>query len=245
MKTAYQTDVGRQRHQNQDRVNLYQGGSDRQLAVIADGIGGNLGGNVAAEMVTTELGRYFQTNPPAAPAATKEWFRRAVAGVNRSILDRAQKELAYQGMGTTMVAALFFKNQVVIANIGDSRAYILHQGMLTQVTADHSLVNELVKIGDLTEQEAARSPQKNIITRAIGIDTAAEVDVNQFTLGPQDQLLLCTDGLSKLVSAAAIAAVLKQPLSLTEKCQQLIDRANAAGGSDNITVLICATDQEN
>lgn len=245
MQTAYQTDVGRQRQENQDRVNFYQRDPDRQLAIIADGIGGSRGGNVAAEMVIQALGHYFQYNPPATPATTKAWFQLAVAAVNRSILNRAQEETLYQRMGTTMVAAIFFGHQVVIANIGDSRAYIFHQDLLTQVTADHSLVNELVKTGGLTEQEAARSPQKNIITRAIGINQTAKVDVNEFTLGPGDQLLLCTDGLSKLVSTAAIAATLKQPCNPATKCQQLINQANAAGGNDNITVLICVADQEN
>lgn len=148
-------------------------------------------------------------------------------------------------MGTTMVAAVTLaKGVIVVANIGDSRGYILHGPNLTQITVDHSLVNELVKNGDLTEQQARNSPQKNIITRAIGISRAAEIDVNAFSLTAGDQLLLCSDGLSKMVENATMTAVLSQDQSGAEKCAQLVALANQAGGLDNITVLIGKYEQE-
>ena len=159
---------------------------------------------------------------------------------NSIILKKSQEKTKYQGMGTTLVAALFLNDQqVVVANIGDSRGYIFHDNLLTQITFDHSLVNELVKNGDLSEDAARLSPQKNIITRAIGISEDAKIDVHTFPLGKNDQLLLCSDGLSKMVSNDQIKAALgNERLTLGEKCQRLVSLANQAGGPDNVTVLI-------
>lgn len=128
-----------------------------QLVVIADGVGGNNGGNVAAEETVAALGRYFTQEAPKTVRTAKAWFRDKVRLVNKLILNKANSNLNYRGMGTTMVAAILIDNVAVVANIGDSRGYIFHQDLLTQITVDHSLVNELVKNGDLTEQEAAHS----------------------------------------------------------------------------------------
>lgn len=239
MKTAYQTDIGKQRSQNQDRVRVFYNG-ENTLAVVTDGIGGNRSGDVAATIAIDQLGQNFKVAGPTNEREAKEWFRQQVRAANSLILKKSENNRLYQGMGTTMVAALFFKDQqVVVANIGDSRGYIFHDGLLTQITVDHSLVNELVKNGDLSEDAARTSPQKNIITRAIGISPDAKVDVNTFPLSIGDQILLCSDGLSKMVSNAQIKAVLETTtLTLAEKCQQLVDLANQAGGPDNVTVLI-------
>lgn len=166
------------------------------------------------------------------------WFARETQLINNKILAQSKRNLRLQGMGTTMVAAIAFKDAVVVANIGDSRGYILHQNLLTQITVDHSLVNELVKTGDISEDEALKLPQSNIITRAIGISQDAQVDVNRFELNEGDQLLMCSDGLFKTVSKERIIKVLELPRPLEEKCAQLIKMANDAGGPDNITVLI-------
>ena len=166
------------------------------------------------------------------------WFARETQLINNKILAQSKRNLRLQGMGTTMVAAITFKDAVVVANIGDSRGYILHQNLLTQITVDHSLVNELVKTGDISEDEALKLPQSNIITRAIGISPDAQVDVNRFELNEGDQLLMCSDGLFKTVSKERIIKVLELRIPLEEKCAQLIKMANDAGGPDNITVLI-------
>lgn len=147
-------------------------------------------------------------------------------------------------MGTTMVAAIFFDDQMVVANIGDSRGYLRRNGELNQLTEDHSLVNELVKRGVITEQEAKTHPQKNIITRTLGISPDADIDINLYQLESSDQLLLCTDGLSNMVSNQQLDDVLKSDQTLAEKCQQLIKMANETGGPDNITVLIADNAQE-
>ncbi len=239
MKTAYQTDIGKQRSQNQDRVRGFHNGKN-MLAVVTDGIGGNRSGDVAATIAIDQLGRQFMAAQPQSVLEAKQWFQEQVLAANALILKKSQENQSYQGMGTTLVAALFFNDQqVVVANIGDSRGYIYHDGLLSQITIDHSLVNELVKNGDLSEDAARVSPQKNIITRAIGISPDAQIEVNSFPVKPGDLFLLCSDGLSKMVNNEQIKAVLStDQWTLGEKCQRLVSLANQAGGPDNVTVLI-------
>lgn len=244
MKIAYQTDIGQQRHQNQDRVATYVDPAGHQLMIVADGIGGNRSGDVAAEMTVDHLGRQFEVASPTAPLEAIRWFAREVQLINDEILTKSKSDPKYQEMGTTLVAAIAFENDLVVANIGDSRGYLLHQSDFSQVTVDHSLVNELIKSGDITPEEAKRYPQSNIITRAIGVSKDARIEVDRFKLATGDQLLLCSDGLSKMVADTTIAKVLQSNIPMTEKCHQLIEQANQAGGPDNITVLIGYNDQE-
>ncbi|WP_283586356.1 Stp1/IreP family PP2C-type Ser/Thr phosphatase [Limosilactobacillus vaginalis] len=245
MKVAYQTDIGHQRKENQDRVAKFTAPDGTLLVVVADGIGGSRSGDVAAQITVDHLGRQFQAASPNSSLEAIRWFAREVQLINDEILQKSTENPKYQGMGTTLVAAIIFDQAMVVANIGDSRGYVLHDNLLTQVTIDHSLVNELVKHGDITEEEARNYPQNNIITRAIGVSADARVEVNRFDLGAGDQILLCSDGLSKMITREQMMGVLESDLSLTEKCSQLIKMANEAGGPDNITVLIgLAEDQE-
>lgn len=245
MKVAYQTDIGHQRKENQDRVAKFTAPDGTLLVVVTDGIGGSRSGDVAAQITVDHLGRQFQAASPNSSLEAIRWFAREVQLINDEILQKSTENPKYQGMGTTLVAAIIFDQAMVVANIGDSRGYVLHDNLLTQVTIDHSLVNELVKHGDITEEEARNYPQNNIITRAIGASADARIEVNRFDLGAGDQILLCSDGLSKMITREQMMGVLESDLSLTEKCSQLIKMANEAGGPDNITVLIgLAEDQE-
>ena len=245
MKVAYQTDIGHQRKENQDRVANFTAPDGTLLVVVTDGIGGSRSGDVAAQITVDHLGRQFQAASPNSSLEAIRWFAREVQLINDEILQKSTENPKYQGMGTTLVAAIIFDQAMVVANIGDSRGYVLHDNLLTQVTIDHSLVNELVKHGDITEEEARNYPQNNIITRAIGVSADARIEVNRFDLGAGDQILLCSDGLSKMITREQMMGVLESDLSLTEKCSQLIKMANEAGGPDNITVLIgLAEDQE-
>ena len=245
MKVAYQTDIGHQRKENQDRVAKFTAPDGTLLVVVTDGIGGSRSGDVAAQITVDHLGRQFQAASPNSSLEAIRWFAREVQLINDEILQKSTENPKYQGMGTTLVAAIIFDQAMVVANIGDSRGYVLHDNLLTQVTIDHSLVNELVKHGDITEEEARNYPQNNIITRAIGVSADARIEVNRFDLGAGDQILLCSDGLSKMITREQMMGVLESYLSLTEKCSQLIKMANEAGGPDNITVLIgLAEDQE-
>lgn len=245
MIVAYQSDIGQQRKQNQDRVGKFVSPDSSLLVAVADGIGGNRGGDVAAEITIEHLGRQFEEAAPATSLEAIRWFAREVQLINDEIIEKSKEKLKYQGMGTTLVAAIVYDDEIVVANIGDSRGYVLHDDLLTQVTIDHSLVNELIRRGDITEEEAKFYPQNNIITRAIGVSSDAQIEVNRFKFGHHDQLLLCSDGLSKMISRAQMKDVLAEKKPLEKKCLQLIDMANNAGGPDNITVLIClAEDQE-
>ena len=245
MKVAYQTDIGHQRKENQDRVAKFTAPDGTLLVVVTDGIGGSRSGDVAAQITVDHLDRQFQAASPNSSLEAIRWFAREVQLINDEILQKSTENPKYQGMGTTLVAAIIFDQAIVVANIGDSRGYVLHDNLLTQVTIDHSLVNELVKHGDITEEEARNYPQNNIITRAIGVSADARIEVNRFDLGAGDQILLCSDGLSKMITREQMMGVLESDLSLTEKCSQLIKMANEAGGPDNITVLIgLAEDQE-
>lgn len=243
METVYQTDIGKRRSQNQDRVDVFKN-QDRTLVIIADGVGGNQSGDVAAQTTVAFLGRHFTDSAPKNVKHAKAWFIDQVQLANNLLLKKSAEKHIYRGMGTTMVAAIIFADsKFVIANIGDSRGYIYHDGLLTQITNDHSLVNELVKNGDMSEQAARVSPQNNIITRAIGVSREAKADVNAFAFNQGDLLLLCTDGLSKMLDNQELKSVLAdEQLDLTGKCQELIRRANDAGGFDNVTVLISAKD---
>lgn len=245
MKVAYQTDIGHQRKENQDQVAKFTAPDGTLLVVVTDGIGGSRSGDVAAQITVDHLGRQFQAASPNSSLEAIRWFAREVQLINDEILQKSTENPKYQGMGTTLVAAIIFDQAMVVANIGDSRGYVLHDKLLTQVTIDHSLVNELVKHGDITEEEARNYPQNNIITRAIGVSADARIEANRFDLGAGDQILLCSDGLSKMITREQMMGVLESDLSLTEKCSQLIKMANEAGGPDNITVLIgLAEDQE-
>ena len=226
MKVAYQTDIGHQRKENQDRVAKFTAPDGTLLVVVADGIGGSRSGDVAAQITVDHLGRQFQAASPNSSLEAIRWFAREVQLINDEILQKSTENPKYQGMGTTLVAAIIFDQAMVVANIGDSRGYVLHDNLLTQVTIDHSLVNELVKHGDITEEEARNYPQNNIITRAIGVSADARIEVNRFDLGAGDQILLCSDGLSKMITREQMMGVLESDLSLTEKCSQLIKMAN-------------------
>lgn len=238
MKIAYQTDIGHLRKENQDRVAKFTAPDGTLLVVVADGIGGSRSGDVAAQMTVDHLGRQFKAASPNSSLEAIRWFAREVQLINDEILKKSKENPKYQGMGTTLVAAIVFKNAMVVANIGDSRGYVLHDGLLTQVTIDHSLVNELVKHGDITEEEAQNYPKSNIITRAIGASADARIEVNRFEISAGDQVLLCSDGLSKMITREQLMEVLKSELPVADKCSRLVKMANEAGGTDNITVLI-------
>ncbi|NLR09655.1 MULTISPECIES: Stp1/IreP family PP2C-type Ser/Thr phosphatase [Lactobacillaceae] len=240
MKVAYRTSIGKQREDNEDYVDVFTNLAGQHLAIIADGIGGHQGGDVASAMAVSHLGHEFEQTELTTPTAARTWITGEITAENQSIIDKSNEFADLNGMGTTLVAALYFTEEVVIASIGDSRAYLLRDGQLRQLTEDHSLVNELVKRGEISKQAARHHPQKNVIIRSLGISADARFDLNTYPLVIGDQLLLCTDGLTNMVTDAEIQKVLLSARPTAEKCDRLIEMANAAGGLDNITVLIIA-----
>lgn len=239
MKHAYLTSTGRVRENNEDQVGYFTNKAGIALAIVADGIGGHQGGEVASEMAVEHLGHYFSLTDFTQPEDGASWLKEHVAEENALIHKTGQQFKDLKGMGTTIVCLMFFGESYLVAHIGDSRAYLLRHGEVKQLTQDHSLVNEMVQKGEITRQEAQNHPQKNIITRTLGIEESVKLDYDIKPLAVGDLFMLTTDGLTNMVSSAQLNEVLKEDnLNLKGKCQLLIQEANQAGGTDNITVLI-------
>lgn len=232
LEAAGATDVGKIRRNNQDAYLM----GDSVFAV-ADGMGGHLAGEVASATALRPVeeldGRVFAD----APAATRAVVD-AVVEANEEVSRKASSDPQYQGMGTTLTAALFEGRRLHIAHVGDSRAYLLRDGMLSQITTDHTLVQHLIDEGQITPEEAATHPQRSIITRAIGVADHVEVDSMTLDLQPGDTILLCSDGLSGFVTDAAVKHVLLTPRPPEDQVRELLQLANEAGGGDNITAVV-------
>jgi protein phosphatase len=234
------TDTGRARSNNEDSVALDEACS---LAVLADGMGGYNAGEVASGMATgfikTELGRWLQE---AGTSATDSEVRRAmdicVDNANRAIFNAANANPQYAGMGTTLVVALFRGTRVLIGHVGDSRAYRLRSGRLMQMTRDHSLLQEQIDAGLITPEQASFSANKNLVTRAVGVEDTVLLEIHQHEVHPGDVYLFCSDGLSDMLDDESLAQLLQGYDSLDETGQALIAAANDAGGKDNIAVVL-------
>ena len=242
MKYAYRSDIGKIRPSNQDYVGVFKNNGDATLAIVADGMGGHQGGDVASEMAVSHIGYAFEEMSSSDMSVAAKWLINELARENDRILTRGQQFSDLTGMGTTIVAVLTCGDKFIVANIGDSRAYLYRNGRFVQITEDHSLVNELVRSGELTPEEAKNFPRKNLITRSLGVAPDVEPDVDTYDLIPGDMLLLCSDGLSKTVDDSQMAQVMSSQLSLQQKADRLIELANEAGGPDNISALIASAD---
>ncbi|WP_217914467.1 Stp1/IreP family PP2C-type Ser/Thr phosphatase [Miltoncostaea marina] len=226
VEVAHLSDTGRVRHHNEDR-SLAGGG----VLAVADGMGGAKAGEVAAEMAVDAVARLA---PPVGP----EEVRGAVERANRAIRRLASDDPDKTGMGTTLTVAMVRDGRLEIVHVGDSRAYIWRDGALTQVTEDHSVVAELVRRGSITEEEAEHHPHRNVITRALGAEAEVEADVLAADVRAGDVVLLCSDGLSSYVPGPRVAELLAGAGDLAAAARALVDAANAAGGSDNVTVVL-------
>jgi len=207
---------------------------------VCDGMGGAAAGEVASRMAADLIVECVAASAKAPRAA----MEKAIAEANRKIFARAHRETALLGMGTTLVLVRVEDRVAHLAHIGDSRCYRWRGDVLERLTQDHSLVDEQVRLGQISAEDAVRSPYRNVITRALGTDTTVAADFQELVLETGDVLLLCTDGLTRELSdarmAAELAAHLKAGEGLPEACEALIEAANAAGGRDNITCLLIA-----
>jgi PPM family protein phosphatase len=227
-ETTVRTDVGRQRRGNEDSSYAHA-----PVFVVADGMGGAQAGEVASQMVVES---FVQGLPEE--GTPEERLSVVVQRANRKIHDRSQSEAESAGMGTTVTAAYLDEDSVALAHVGDSRAYLLRDGELSRLTEDHSLVEELLRGGKLTEEEALEHPQRSVITRALGIEPIVEIDTWTYPLRPGDVVLLCSDGLTSMISEQQVQDAIVQAPDLDAAADQLIDAANEAGGRDNITVVL-------
>ena len=234
------TDTGRARRNNEDSVALDEAG---RIAVLADGMGGYNAGEVAsgmaAERVKTELGQRLKplgANPP--DTEVKSALLDAVDSANREVWEAAMSHAEYAGMGTTLVVAVYCGERLWLGHIGDSRGYRFRNGHLEQLTRDHSLLQEQIDAGLITAEQAAFSMHKNLVTRAVGVDELVDLEIHDYPVEPGDVLLMCSDGLSDMLSDEQIEQLLRTSDSLSTAGTMLVQAANAAGGRDNIAVIL-------
>lgn len=234
------TDRGLVRANNED---VFYFDEKQGLLVVADGMGGHASGEVASKLAVNVIRDYFQgsqklighVNSAYSEATNK--LNCAIRLANTAVFEVAQSSPVLKGMGTTIVAVLVKGNKLSIAHIGDSRAYLIRAGNIDQLTDDHSMVNEQVKRAIITKEEAARSEVRNVLTKALGIRAEMEADLDELTLLDNDILLLCSDGLSTMVTDDAILDIISS-IDAASVCHSLVDAANKKGGKDNITVVV-------
>lgn len=243
MEISLLTDIGKKRSNNQDFVNQYQNQSGINLIVLADGMGGHRAGNIASELTVTDLGKQWSATDYTDVNNIRDWMLVTIEAENQKIHALGHSE-AFSGMGTTIEVLAFVKDVVLYAHVGDSRIALIRDGEYKQLTSDHSLVNELVKAGQLTEEEAAVHPQRNIITQSIGQAGPLDIDLGIQPLQEGDYILVNSDGLSNMVNPERKLEIILSDQSLAAKAQALVDAANDAGGLDNISVALIAYSEE-
>ena len=236
MKVFSITDTGISREMNQDYYFASESGIGNlpNLYIVADGMGGHKAGDYASrytiERVVASVSRCSKKEPV-------EIFEEAILKANELLIHDSNEDEAKQGMGTTLVACTIIGNKMIVANIGDSRLYVINSG-IKQITRDHSLVEEMVRLGEMDESEAREHPKKNIITRAIGATGTVEADYFEVNLDAADTILLCTDGLTNMVEDQQILDIVHNYDNVEKQALTLIEAANSNGGRDNITVMI-------
>lgn len=239
LKAVYKTDVGRIRKNNEDSVGIFLNRDGQRLAIVADGMGGHRAGDVASNMTITSLKEMWEESEGIQTAdQAEEWLKSRIFQVNRVLYDHANNHEECDGMGTTIEAVITTHLFATIAHVGDSRCYILNESGFQQLTEDHTLVNELVRTGQISKEDAEHHPRKNVIMRALGTEQNVNIDIKTITFEEGDNLLLCSDGLSNKVREGEMAEILKNDIDLEEKATMLISIANERGGEDNISVAI-------
>jgi len=236
---VWRTDAGKVRSVNEDAVYFAEPEEGIILAMVADGMGGHQAGEVASGTAIDVIRQELQhVSSRMRPEEARNDLEAAILKANRAIYERAQADPQLSGMGTTIVVALITGDWGWIAHIGDSRAYAWQSSRLQPITADHSLVNELVKSGQLRADEANRHPQRNILVRALGTDETVEVEFNAYQPQAEDLLLLCSDGLTSMLSDEQISQVLQSEGTIQEKADRLLEQALRQGGEDNISLIL-------
>jgi protein phosphatase len=239
-----QTDPGRTRENNEDSVAFDE---PTRLAVLADGMGGYNAGEIASGMATafikSEMARWLsEVGQHAQGKEIRRALEICVDNANLSIFSAANSNSHYSGMGTTLVVGVFQGTTLLLGHIGDSRCYRLRGRQFAQITKDHSLLQEQIDSGLLTLEQAATAPNKNLVTRALGVEDAVMLELNEYQVQPGDLYLMCSDGLTDMVDDAEISNILEGSSSMEQKADRLVSVANEHGGRDNITVLLVQVD---
>ncbi len=247
VEAAGLTDVGRKRAHNEDSFSLDH---NNLLFIVADGMGGHASGEVASQIAIETLFRFFQeTNEDADRTWPYKYDKSysydenrlimAIKLANKKIVAQAHSDLRSKGMGTTLVALFLKGSHAYVAHVGDSRIYVIRDSAIHQITEDHSLLNDYMKIKKLTADEIKNFPHKNVIVRALGMKDTVQVDISKYPMFKEDIFLLCSDGLSGMVEDEDLLRIVQENRhNLKVACQKLIDAANENGGKDNITVIL-------
>jgi len=246
IRYAAKTDVGMKRTHNEDYFALIE---DEQLFVVADGMGGHASGEVASKMAAETINEFYQhtkdedaTWPYKMDRSMSYIENRMVCGIklaNNRIFHAAAKDIRYKGMGTTIVLAQVNGEKIYVAHVGDSRCYRVREGKIEAITRDHSLLEDYKEAKpDMTEEEERNFPHKNVITRALGMRDSVQVDITPHQIQDGDIYLMCSDGLSGMVEEAKIGDLVHNAKNLEQAVAELVDHANRAGGTDNITTLV-------
>jgi PPM family protein phosphatase len=241
-----ETNIGLKRAHNEDSFFMPE---EAKLAIVADGMGGHASGEVASKMAVDTVAEHFRntsedaelTWPYKLDGPDKYDANRLTTGIklaNLRIYDKAQKDENCHGMGTTIVASLFLDDKVLIGHVGDSRVYRLRDGQLMQLTEDHSLLNDYIRMKRLSADDVGKFPHKNVIVRALGMKESVQVDLLSDQMRVGDTYLLCSDGLSGMVDDPGLAYILQEEQDLDTACERLIHAANRNGGVDNITCVL-------
>lgn len=236
MKYSYLTDPGKVRDHNEDSVVITENANKEILLAVADGMGGHLAGEVASSIAITHIGKRFRE---MSTVGNKEdafnWLQEAFSEINALIYQYTESHPESKGMGTTLVTAVLTTDFLLFGNIGDSSGFVVKNNKLHKVTVDHTLVNLLVKSGELTEEEAKDHPRKNVLMRALGASTKVEMDIFDVETDI-DGIFLCSDGLTNMLDNNQISKVLSEKTSIEEKLNKLVLKSNNRGGTDNISV---------
>lgn len=236
LKTFSITDVGKARKLNQDYVFTSEipVGQLNNLFIVADGMGGHNAGDYASRYTIQTIVEEVEKSKDTSPVRVLE---KAIQSANSHIRRKSQENIGLNGMGTTVVAVTIKDDEMWVANVGDSRLYVINRE-IRQITKDHSLVEEMVRMGGIRREQARLHPKKNIITRAIGAEDELEVDFFQVKLEKGDIILMCSDGLTNMIEDEDIRMILQGQRDIVEKAEVLVDTANYNGGKDNITVIL-------
>jgi len=240
MEGYFLTDCGKVRDTNEDAGGVFHNQANQLLAVVADGMGGHQAGEVASQLaVSTIKVGWEQTTEFTTINDAEKWIAKIIEETNGKVYEQARQDNKLQGMGTTVVLSLCTKEFVVIGHVGDSRCYLWNdETRLSLITSDHSLVNELVKTGQISELDAEEHPRKNVLIKAIGTDVKIKPDIKTVEWKGNDCILLCSDGLSNKITDEEFAEALESMQQLNETSHELVKLANERGGEDNITLTI-------
>ncbi|HDE7662223.1 protein-serine/threonine phosphatase Stp1 [Staphylococcus aureus] len=240
LEAQFFTDTGQHRDKNEDAGGIFYNQTNQQLLVLCDGMGGHKAGEVASKFVTDELKSRFEAENLIEQHQAENWLRNNIKDINFQFYHYAQENAEYKGMGTTCVCALVFEKSVVIANVGDSRAYVINSRQIEQITSDHSFVNHLVLTGQITPEEAFTHPQRNIITKVMGTDKRVSPDLFIKRLNFYDYLLLNSDGLTDYVKDNEIKRLLVKEGTIEDHGDQLMQLALDNHSKDNVTFILAA-----